>query len=109
MAYELFYCVKPCDTTQDAMMQADELKKASIKAKYKEFFYAAGGIARANQQCLPYSSFDEWMEALEKARNVLVDPPSFGTVEAPLNDGSNALERRVDMLGSHSHKEIPSY
>ena len=109
MAYELFYCVKPRDTTQDAVMQVDELKKASIKAKYKKNFHAAGGIAGANQQCLPYSSFDEWMEALEKARNVLVDPPCFGEVEAHLNDGSIAPERRVDMLGSHSHKEIPSY
>ena len=109
MNYQVFYCVKPRDTTQDAVRQVDELKKASIKAKYKENFHAAGGIAGANQQFLPYSSFDEWMEALEKARNVLVDPPCFGTVEAPLNTGSNALERRVDMLCSHSHKEIPSY
>ena len=27
------------------------------------------------------SSFDKWMEALEKVRNVLVDPPCFGTDE----------------------------
>ncbi len=37
-----------------------------------------------------------------------MDPPYFGTVETPLNDGSHAQERRVDMLGAHSRKEIPS-
>ena len=76
------------------MMQSDELKKAFIKERYKGNFHGAEGIARETQQCLPYSSFDEWMEALEKARNLLVDPPVFGTAETPLNDGSNVRERR---------------
>ena len=82
---ELFYFVKPRDSTQDAMMQADELKKVFIKMRYKQNFHTTEGIARDTQQRLPYSSFDEWMEALEKARNLLVDPPFFWVQLRPLS------------------------